>query len=190
MATDRRLVVDLHCHALSLDVERLVADRPEKKAEPQLQLRAQGEASTVHNATVMLPKAMPKLTDIELRLRDMDAMGVDIQVVSPSPNQYYYWADEELAREVVRVQNEHIAALAGGHPRRVVHDPDVLRRLIEVVGASQVVIGTDYPFDMGAYDVQALVDAVPGLSDAERARILGLNAAELLGLNAVETQRT
>jgi len=28
----------------------------------------------------------------------MDASGVDVQLVSPSPSHYHYWADEDLAR--------------------------------------------------------------------------------------------
>jgi aminocarboxymuconate-semialdehyde decarboxylase len=63
----------------------------------------------------------------------------------------------------------------------VVYDPQHLQRLIDVVGASQVVIGTDYPFDMGDYTPHALVDAL-ALSDADKQRILGGNAAALLGL--------
>jgi len=62
----------------------------------------------------------------------------------------------------------------------LVYDPAALRRLIDVVGASQVVVGTDYPFDMGHYDVHGLVGAVPGLTPAERAAILGGNAQRLL----------
>jgi aminocarboxymuconate-semialdehyde decarboxylase len=31
----------------------------------------------------------------------------------------------------------------------IVFDPLILRHLVESVGASQVVLGTDYPFDMG-----------------------------------------
>ena len=58
-----------------------------------------------------------------------------------------------------------------------------MRRLIEVVGASQVVVGTDYPFDMGDEAVHALVEAVPGLGDEERRAILGGNARRLLCLS-------
>jgi aminocarboxymuconate-semialdehyde decarboxylase len=64
----------------------------------------------------------------------------------------------------------------------IVYDPDQLRRLIEVVGAGQVVVGTDYPFDMGHYDPQGLVEAVAGLTEAEREAILSGNAERLLGL--------
>jgi aminocarboxymuconate-semialdehyde decarboxylase len=64
----------------------------------------------------------------------------------------------------------------------LVYEPEALRHLVEVVGATQVVIGSDYPFDMGHYDPRGLVAATPGLTEADRARILGGNAAELLGL--------
>jgi aminocarboxymuconate-semialdehyde decarboxylase len=48
----------------------------------------------------------------------MDAMGVDVQILSPSPTQYYYWADRELAAAVVQSQNETIAEACGAHPDR------------------------------------------------------------------------
>ena len=47
-----------------------------------------------------------------------------------------------------------------------------------------VVVGTDYPFDMGSYDVHSLVGSVPGLSAAEREAILEGNATRLLGLGS------
>lgn len=115
----RFFTVDLHCHALSMEVERLVADRPERQAEPQMMVRTLGEASARHNATQMLPQVMPQLTQSARRIADMDAMGVDLQVVSPSPNQYYYWADAALAGEIVAVQNAHIADLCAQHPGRL-----------------------------------------------------------------------
>jgi aminocarboxymuconate-semialdehyde decarboxylase len=64
----------------------------------------------------------------------------------------------------------------------LVYTPDGLGHLIDQVGSSQVVVGTDYPFDMGSYDVHALIDAVPGLSPAERDAILGGNASRLMGI--------
>jgi len=65
----------------------------------------------------------------------------------------------------------------------LVYDPAHLAFLVQQMGAGQVVVGTDYPFDMGDYDPVGLVEATPGLSDDDRARILGVNAAGLLGLD-------
>ena len=62
----------------------------------------------------------------------------------------------------------------------VVHDPRALRSLVDVVGASQVVLGSDFPFDMGSDDPVADVrDA--GFADDVVALILGGNADALLG---------
>ena len=331
-----RYTVDLHAHVLTPAVEALVRDRPQKQAEPALMRQTQGEASVAHNLAHMLPPALRRMTTLTERLADMDAMGVDVQVLSPSPTQYYYWADPDLARDVVRTVNEHIAAECARHPDRLaglgsvalqhpalaaaqlthavktlglkgveisasvngleladaslepfwaraselgalvfihplgtslgervnrhylantigqplettvalselifggvldrhpglklvaahgggylpayfgrsdhahrvrpeargmqhaprdylrriwfdtlVYEPEIVRHLIDVVGASQLVVGTDYPFDMGHYDPRALLDAVPGLGEADRDRILGGNARALLGL--------
>jgi aminocarboxymuconate-semialdehyde decarboxylase len=330
-----RLTIDMHCHLLTPAVDRLVADHPQRP-EPARPVDAAEAASAAHNRVLARTVYAPKLTDLSERLADMDAMGVDIQAVSPSPTQYYYWADRDLAGEIVRGVNEHIAEVCASAPERfvglgtvalqhpelaadqaehavrelglkgveistlidgvdvgdprfdpfwarmealgavvflhpmgtsigarlnrfylsnivgnpaetamalshlifsgafdrypglkllaahgggylppyiarsdhgyrvrpeahacahppsaylkriwfdtMVYDPDQLRRLIEVVGASQVVVGTDYPFDMGDYDPHALVDAVAGLSEADRNAILGDNAVKLLGL--------
>jgi len=68
----------------------------------------------------------------------------------------------------------------------LVYEPEALQHLVNVVGASQVVVGSDYPFDMGHYDPHGLIGSTPGLSDEEAAAILGGNAAALLGLSAGE----
>ncbi|MCC4909390.1 amidohydrolase [Microbacterium sp. cx-59] len=61
----------------------------------------------------------------------------------------------------------------------VVHDPLALRRLIESVGASQVVLGSDFPFDMGSEDPVGEVRRA-ALPDDVSARVLGGNADALL----------
>ena len=116
----KHFTIDLHAHLLTSAVEPLVAECPQKKGEPEMMLRTQGAASVAHNVQKMLPNAFRKMTSLEERLRDMDAMGVDVQVLSPSPNQYYYWAEPDLAKEIVRVQNEHVAATCATNPERFV----------------------------------------------------------------------
>ena len=328
--------IDFHAHTIAHAVERAVADRPQKKAEVEIRLRTMGARSVEYNASVMLPQASGPLSDLQIRLRDMDRMGVDIQVVSPQPTQYYYWADYDLAEKIVKLQNEHIASLCAKHPERLVglgtlalqhpqlavtqldhavknlglrgfelstaindrelsdaslepvwakadalgcvafihpmgcslgerlqpaylsnsvgqpvettvalshlisggvldrhaglkicaahgggylptyigraehayharpdartmahppseylrriffdslvYSPLGLRKLIDQVGFEQVVAGTDYPFDMGHYDIHALIGATAGLTPEQRAAILGGNAQRLLTL--------
>lgn len=334
------MTIDLHCHVLTPEVEALIATTPQKQAEPGIMRRAMGTASVEHNFRVMLPAAFPKLTHIETRLADMDAMGVDLQVLSPSPNQYCYWADAALADEIVRLQNERIAGLVLAYPTRlaglgtvalqhpalavlqltravgelglkgveistsingielddptlapfwaaaealgaivfihpfgttlgdrvathylnniigqplettialsrlifggvldahpalkivaahgggylptsigrsnhgwqvrpeagvncrrppidylrsiffdtVVYEPLALRHLIDAVGASQVVVGTDYPYDMGHYEPHRLIASIPGITPEEQSMILGGTAQRLLGLTEI-----
>jgi aminocarboxymuconate-semialdehyde decarboxylase len=336
---NRSLTVDVHCHTLVPEVEALVKDRPEKRAESEAECRETGAASAEYNAKVMRPTVFPKLTSVEQRLRDMDEMGIDIQVVSPTSLQHYYWADLELARDIVSRTNEKIAEQCARYPDRLValgnvslqhpelsveqldyctrklgmrgveisttvngleldndafarfwaraeeigcvvflhpsgtstdgrlnrfylqniigrpiettialshlifggvldrhpglkilaahgggylpfyagrsdhgyavrpeargakhapseylrriyfdslvYSPESLRNLISKVGATQVVVGTDYPYDMGWYDAHNLVPAVGDLSEADQAAILGANAVRLFDLEAL-----
>ena len=50
------------------------------------------------------------------------------------------------------------------------------------VGVSQVVIGTDYPFDMGHYDIHGLLMAADGIAMEDKRAILGGNLERLLDL--------
>jgi aminocarboxymuconate-semialdehyde decarboxylase len=64
----------------------------------------------------------------------------------------------------------------------LVFNPENLTHLVSVMGASQIVLGTDYPFDMGQEHPVDLVDQVAGLTEQEAAQIKGGNAVELLGI--------
>ncbi len=61
-----------------------------------------------------------QFTSVENRLADMDRMGIDIQAISPSPNQTYYGADPDLGIATARVVNDNLADIAGRHPDRFV----------------------------------------------------------------------
>lgn len=63
----------------------------------------------------------------------------------------------------------------------VVHDPALLRILVDTVGADRVVLGSDHPFDMGDLTPAATVREA-GLAPGDEAAVLGGNAARLLGL--------
>lgn len=328
-------VVDMHCHFLIAEAETMVAALPDRPRPPAPASEA-AAATARYNAELIRTTYWPALTDIRTRLADMDAMGVDVQAISPSPTQYHYWAPADAGEALVACINERIASLCADHPDRfvglgsvalqhpvlareqlrhaicelglrgveisttvagasiddprfapfweeaeelgavvllhplgttigarmddhylsnvvgqpaetaialsrlimgghfdrypalrlcavhgggylpkyigrsdhawkvrpecdccarppssylrsiwydtVVYETDELRALVDAVGADRIVIGTDYPFDMGHYDPVGLIEDISGIGDADRAAMLGGNARALLGI--------
>jgi aminocarboxymuconate-semialdehyde decarboxylase len=62
----------------------------------------------------------------------------------------------------------------------VTHSPDVLRFLLDFAGAEHVVLGSDYPFEMGQPDPVNFVRDLPGLSAEDAERIISGNMQRLL----------
>jgi aminocarboxymuconate-semialdehyde decarboxylase len=112
-------VVDVHAHALCPQAEGLVAGRPELAEARAQEAVAMGSDSLRHNVA-MLESLVPLLTDVERRLAAMDAAGVDVQLVSPSPSQYHSWAAPELAAEIARKVSSGIASVCEADPARLV----------------------------------------------------------------------
>ena len=65
----------------------------------------------------------------------------------------------------------------------IVFTPEALRHLVAECGASQIVLGTDYPFPWTKTAVNHILNT-PGLSDAERTAMLGETASRLLGIKS------
>ena len=64
----------------------------------------------------------------------------------------------------------------------IVYTHPQLQYLVEQYGADHVLMGTDYPADMGEVDPIGFIESAPFLDDTERRAILGGNAARLLNL--------
>ena len=71
----------------------------------------------------------------------------------------------------------------------IVFDTEQLRHLVNLWGVDHIVVGTDYPYDMGWYDPRGFIDECKFLKDADKAQILGLTAAKLLGLKLPKGKR-
>ncbi|MEU6637633.1 amidohydrolase family protein [Streptomyces rochei] len=110
--------VDVHAHVLLPDVESLVAGLPGHAEAKEVDARRNGPAALAVNGP-MVRARVPRMTDVALRLASMDAQGVDVQLVSPSPSHYHYWADEATAEKVYRLANEATAAHCAQAPDRL-----------------------------------------------------------------------
>jgi aminocarboxymuconate-semialdehyde decarboxylase len=64
----------------------------------------------------------------------------------------------------------------------IAFDPGMLGHLIERFGADHVLLGTDYPYDMGVENPVGFINKVKKLGSKEKNKILGANAARLLGI--------
>jgi aminocarboxymuconate-semialdehyde decarboxylase len=97
-------VVDVHAHVRVPEAWDLVKDRigREGRAGDVTQAKPEGP-SNIHN-------------DVEAHLADLDEMGIDVQALSINP--FWYWADEDLSRKIIQIQNEKIAELCAAHPKR------------------------------------------------------------------------
>ncbi|SDP37353.1 aminocarboxymuconate-semialdehyde decarboxylase [Actinopolyspora xinjiangensis] len=102
-------VVDVHAHVLLGEVEEAVAGESGLRAQQRLERTRQGTESSEISAR-MVAERIPQLTDPDVRRSDMDAVGVDVRLLSPSPSQYHYWAEPDLAWTVVSTANHAMAA--------------------------------------------------------------------------------
>ena len=90
-------------------------------------------------------------------------------VVFPDGEQMRMWLDlDRTCEEIARFLYD-----------TVVHDQGVLRELVQWVGADHVLLGSDYPFDMGDPRPVESVRAL-GLPAAEEELILGAGIGRLL----------
>ncbi len=113
----KALTIDLHCHIFTPECEPLVRGIFSPEKEPFF-LFASSETLEVNQR--LFAEVAPKLTAPQERLKDMDRMGIDLQVISPSPTQYYYWTEGELGLQLARMQNDRVAEIVSAHPARFV----------------------------------------------------------------------
>jgi aminocarboxymuconate-semialdehyde decarboxylase len=85
------------------------------------------------------------------------------------------------AEPKVRLNESPEASLRRLYYDTIVHSERALQFLIDSAGADHVLLGSDYPFDMGNLDCVARVDALP-VPQQVRDTVLGKCAAELLGV--------
>ena len=125
----KSLRIDIHCHYLNPEAAARVA--PLNPAAHEMQIKFANALTRETNKKQVAQRA-PKLSNIEVRLKDMDKQGIDIQAISPAPQQTYYWTDPGMGQELARMVNERIAEIVAKWPERFVglgtvplQDPDL-----------------------------------------------------------------
>ena len=113
----KHLRIDIHCHYLNQAVAAKVAPLNPAQYEPSVEF---ANALTREVNVKQMRDRGPKLSTIETRLKDMDRMGIDLQAISPAPNQTYYWTEPELGAELSRLVNDRLAEIVATWPDRFV----------------------------------------------------------------------
>ena len=110
-------VVDIHCHYLNPVVNQKTSNLNAAQYDPTVIYA--NKLTNETNVAQMKTRA-PKLTGVKERLKDMDKMGVDIQVISPAPYHYFYFTEPAYGAQLAREVNEGIAQLVSDNPERFV----------------------------------------------------------------------
>jgi aminocarboxymuconate-semialdehyde decarboxylase len=97
--------IDMHAHAYLHDVWPLIKDRKEKP---------EGLADLANGSMALDTKT------IDARLTEMDRQGIDVHAISLNQAQFHYWAELELAAQIVKIQNEKLAEVCITHRDRFV----------------------------------------------------------------------
>jgi aminocarboxymuconate-semialdehyde decarboxylase len=93
----RVLTVDVHSHCYFQEAINLMGDAAGKVLPPV--------------------KGVPEhFIVVEQRLKEMDAMAIDMEILSINP--FWYGKDRDTAAEIVKVQNEKLAELCASRPDR------------------------------------------------------------------------
>ncbi|HEY5380042.1 MAG TPA: amidohydrolase family protein [Pseudolabrys sp.] len=108
--------IDTHTHILTLETAALIS-----KAAPKSPVTI--TPFDADNAELKVGEVAyrPFPTggyDIPQRLKDMDAAGVDVQVLSAAPQTYLYNLGDELSPVVAAIQNDQMAKHVAQHPTR------------------------------------------------------------------------
>lgn len=109
--------VDVHTH-LSVPASNDVA-KPFFKPEYEPRTLFSSPETLAYNKSYRASaRQTGQFEDAEVRLADMDRQGVDMQVLSVPPTEYFYWLDEKQALRACRIQHERFAEVVAEHPDR------------------------------------------------------------------------
>ncbi len=112
----QKKTIDIHAHILPEETMRQL-----QETAPSLGLRLTSidEGSAILEIAGVTQKPFPREAwDLEWRLRDMDRSGVDIQLLSNTPQTFLYDQEPSLGAACAAIQNDQIAALVKRYPDR------------------------------------------------------------------------
>jgi aminocarboxymuconate-semialdehyde decarboxylase len=114
-ARPQSITVDIHSHVAVPAAAAFVKPHLDPMTNP-LVLHATAETRALNQKQEA--DIRERITSHDRRLTELDAMGVDFQLVMPPPPQCYYTVPVEIAVEAARMVNDGIAEFVGKRPDR------------------------------------------------------------------------
>ena len=113
--------------------------------------------------------------DPELRLEEMDRVGIDYQLLSPNPLTYFHWVEPEAAQGFCRTHNDVLAALVASRSSRLgataaVPIQDIgfaveeVERAVTDLNMFAPYIGTDHPHALCAPEMDRFYEKLVELN--------------------------
>jgi aminocarboxymuconate-semialdehyde decarboxylase len=113
----KSVTIDMHAHVAVPRAAEIATPHLDRSTVPL------DHFSTPETKAIMAKQASDISEGIrptDVRFKAMDAMGVDMQLISPGPPQLYYTVPLEIAVQATRALNDGIAEYVGEHPDRLV----------------------------------------------------------------------
>ncbi len=109
----KSITIDSHCHLHIHAAEATVTGMVDMKDLPLMHW--------VSDLTRQVNKKQMEdrfdaITDLDTRIAAMDEMGVDFQIIAPTPNQCFYWVAGDKGYVANRQVNDGLAAAVAAHP--------------------------------------------------------------------------
>jgi aminocarboxymuconate-semialdehyde decarboxylase len=150
--TPQVLTIDMHAHAITEAAFKALA-----RETPSIGLKLTDidEQSLILEIGGVVQNPFPRSAlDVDMRFRDLQRAGIDMQVISPSPHFFLYDEDPAVTAATAAIVNDELISLAGAHPKRFLvlgtlplQDPALaVRELRRIMGSPLVrgvIIGTN-----------------------------------------------
>src|SRR5262245_38256592 len=144
--------IDAHAHILAEETMALMR-KEAPKVGPRME-RIDDDFSVLEVAGSRYRPFPRGGWDMQRRLSDMDAAGIDVQVVCNTPQTFLYNIDPALAVTLAALQNDQIAKAVAANPQRLIGlatlpmqapalSADELRRAIRSLGLKGAQIGSN-----------------------------------------------
>ena len=109
------MTIDMHSHVMVPEAAALVGPHIDLSTVPLAHFATPNTKALNRKQDA---DRRPNMVDVAVRLADMDAAGIDLQIIMPPPGQCTYTVPADLAIQAARIINDGMAAFCAQKPER------------------------------------------------------------------------